>query len=179
MKILETKRLRLRQFVPEDAATLFDIYQGEDVMKYIGDTPENVEKTQDNLSQLIGHYETWGYGLWATTLKENDALIGRCGLLNWDLEGCEETEVAYLIGREHWGKGYGTEAAQGIVKYAFKTLGLNRLIALIHRRNKASLQVASKMTMDFESTIRFKGQLVCLYALDLDYSGTPEYFNYI
>ena len=64
-----------------------------------------------------------GYGLWATVRKDRDELIGRCGLIPWRatetaegeliLEGADEhpvdgvtyeIELAYLLGREHWGQ---------------------------------------------------------------------------
>jgi len=59
-------------------------------------------------------------------------------------------EVAYLINKEYWGQGLGTEAAQGILDYGFEQLGLSRLICLIERENQASMRVAEKIGMTFE-----------------------------
>src|SRR5262245_44128412 len=45
------------------------------------------------------------FGLWATIYKPDNRLIGRCGLLSWDLDGAKEVEVGYVLAREYWGMG--------------------------------------------------------------------------
>ena len=83
------------------------------------DFPEGTltyEETKDELEWFLnGHPDHPELGLWATILKDNGQFIGRCGLLPWTLEQRAEVEVAYLVAKEHWGQGLGTEAAQGIV----------------------------------------------------------------
>ena len=70
------------------------------------------EQTKEELEWIINvYYRRYGFGLWATTLKETNEFIGRCGLLPWTIDGREEVEVAYLLAKEHWGRGLGTEAA--------------------------------------------------------------------
>ena len=89
-------------------------------------------------------------GLWATIHKETGRFIGRCGLLPWTIDGQDEVEVAYLLAKEYWGQGLGTEAARAIADYAFEQLHLSRLICLIDRDNQASLKVARNIGMAFE-----------------------------
>jgi ribosomal-protein-alanine N-acetyltransferase len=59
-------------------------------------------------------------------------------------------EVAYLLGRQYWGQGLGTEIAQAILDYGFNHLHLSRLICLIEEQNLASKKVAEKIGMKFE-----------------------------
>jgi ribosomal-protein-alanine N-acetyltransferase len=61
-----------------------------------------------------------------------------------------ETEVAYLLAKEYWGQGLGTEAAQGVSQYGFEQLNLSRLICMIHPGNQASINVAVKIGMSLE-----------------------------
>jgi RimJ/RimL family protein N-acetyltransferase len=71
-------------------------------------------------------------------------------LLPWIIDQRPEVEIAYMIAKEYWGQGYGSEAAQGILDYAVDELGLTRLICLINRDNAASIRVATKIGMTFE-----------------------------
>lgn len=151
MKILETKRLLLRHLELEDLQELFALYCDPQVIRYIPDAPTSLEETREELLwHLHGHPAHPGLGLWAAVLKETGKFIGRCGLLPWDLDGREEVEVAFLIGREYWGQGLGTEAAQAILQYGFEVLDLPRLVCLIEPGNQASIRVAGKIGMRFE-----------------------------
>jgi [ribosomal protein S5]-alanine N-acetyltransferase len=93
------------------------------------------------------------FSLWATIHKSDDRLIGRCGLLAWDLEGRKETEVGYMIAREFWGRGLATEAARAIRDYGFERLGFERLISLIRPENERSQRVAIKNGMRHERDV--------------------------
>ena len=99
---------------------------------------------------MNGHPDHPELGLWATIHKTTRQFIGRCGLLPWVIDGRQEVEVAYLLAKEYWGQGLGTEAAQGVLDYGFNQLGLSRLICLIDRDNQASIHVATKIGMSFE-----------------------------
>jgi ribosomal-protein-alanine N-acetyltransferase len=113
-------------------------------MKFMGKAPASVEEERNNIQTHISyHYEKYGVGMWATVLKENDRLIGRCGLMCKHIEGAQEVEIAYLLDREYWGKGPTTEAAEAIVKHGHAKYGLKRIVAVIHPQNVASIRVAS------------------------------------
>ena len=66
------------------------------------------------------------------------------------IDGQNEVEVAYLIKKEYWGQGLGTEAAQAILDYGFEKLNLSRLICLIDEENLASIRVSENIGMTFE-----------------------------
>ena len=149
--ILETERLLLRHFVMSDLDALFAFYSDLDVIKYIPDAPRTYEETRDELEWFRnGHPKFPELGLWATVFKETGQFIGRCGLLPWTIDGQQEVEVAFALSREFWGQGLATEVAQAIVQYGFEHLQLSRLICLIERDNKASINVAIKIGMSFE-----------------------------
>lgn len=151
MKILETNRLILRHQELSDLDSLFALYSDPDVRRYIPDAPRSYEETRRELEwHMNGHPERPELGLWATIHKETGSFIGRCGLLPWKLDGQDEVEVAYLIGKAFWGQGLGTEAALAIRDYGFGKLNLPRLICLIDEDHLASIRVAEKIGMAFE-----------------------------
>ena len=149
--ILETKRLVLRHLVPDDLDDLFVLYSDPEVRRYFPEGTLTREETREELEWFRdGHPEHPELGLWATIHKDSNRFIGRCGLLPWEIDGRREVEVAYLVAKEHWGQGLGTEAALGVLEHGFETLRLPRLICLIDRDNLASIKVATKIGMTFE-----------------------------
>ncbi|RPI21572.1 MAG: N-acetyltransferase [Chloroflexota bacterium] len=166
MIILETKRLILRHLEPGDLDSLYKLYSDPEVRRYFPEGTLTYAETQEELEWFLnGHPKHPELGLWATIHKETNQLIGRCGLLPWTIDGRFEVEVAYLLGKEYWGQGLGTEAARAIRDYGFEKLGLARLICLIDRENLASIKVAEAIGMVFEKEgIDEKGPFL-LYAI--------------
>ena len=151
MIILETDRLILRHFVLEDLDDLFALYSDPEVRQYFPEGTLSYEETRAELEWFLGgHPKNPQLGLWATVHKESGRFIGRCGLLPWTIDGRAEVEVAYMIAKEYWGLGLGTEAARAILDYGFEKLNLTRLICLIDMGNQASIKVAQKIGMTFE-----------------------------
>lgn len=151
MRILETDRLILRHPVLADVDDMAAFYSDPEVRRYFPDGTLTYQETREEVEwYLNGHPRRPELGLWATVEKATGQLIGRCGLLPWTIDGQDEVEVAYLLGRDWWGRGFGSEAAVAIRDHAFWTLGLTRLVCLITEGNEASVHVAEKMGMAFE-----------------------------
>ncbi|HEY9432639.1 MAG TPA: GNAT family N-acetyltransferase [Blastocatellia bacterium] len=168
MNILETNRLVLRLLELADAADLHRIYSDHETVKFMGKAPDSVEEERNHIqAHITNHYEKYGVGLWATVLKENNRLIGRCRLMRKQIEGVEEVEIAYLLDREYWGKGLATEAAEAIIKHGHAKYGFKRIVAVIHPQNVASIRVAEKIGMKYERDVLY-GAIgnVALYALE-------------
>jgi len=164
-KVLETKRLILRRLTIDDLEALFALYRDPEVRKYFPEGTLTYEETKEELEWIINvYYGQYGFGLWATIYKETGELIGRCGLLPWTIEQRPEVEVAYLLAKEYWGQGLGTEAAQAILDYGFEQLQLARLICLIDPENQASVKVARKIGMTLEKEGEIDGEPTLLYS---------------
>lgn len=79
MWIAETERLILREMTAEDAEDFFRIYNDPETMKFIIKTFVSLEDVRGQIENHIeSYYKKYGFGLWATVLKENNCLIGRC-----------------------------------------------------------------------------------------------------
>lgn len=167
MIVIETERLLLRRFTPEDAADNYRIYTDPENMRFMGRQPDSVEFEREHIHKHIAnYYDRHGFGLWAVVLKGDGRLIGRCGILYQPVEGVREVEVTYLIDRRYWGRGLATEAAREAVKLGFESYRFPRIVALINPENVASVRVAEKVGMRYERDVSFRefGE-VAMYAL--------------
>lgn len=165
MIILETPRLSFRQLTWADLDALATLYTDPVVMTFLGGT-RSLEVTRQQLERLLGHYEQYGFGLWATIHKADNRWIGRCGLLpHPDIDGQPEVEIGYTLAKDYWGQGLATEAAAAIRDYGFNQLGRDRLISLISPANLASQKVATKIGLTHEKDVLLQNQTVRVYAI--------------
>jgi len=143
---LITSRLVLRPFISDDLQPLFSILQEPEIFKYFPITAApSLIKVERIINDQLKQYEKYGFGQWAVEEKGKDDLLGWCGL-NY-LPDTDEYEVAYLLKTSARGRGYATEGAQASLEYGFNTVGLKRIIALVHPDNIASRRVAEKIGM--------------------------------
>jgi [ribosomal protein S5]-alanine N-acetyltransferase len=161
--ILETPRLRLREFVPQDVDTLLAVLGDPVAMQYY---PAAFDRrgVEEWIERNRSRYESDGYGLWAMLLKDSGELIGDCGCFLRDVAGRDEIEIGYHVRRDLWGNGYATEAAQACMQYAFTKLGVDCVISLIRPENVQSIRVAEKNGLTCEKIIFWRGYDHCIYA---------------
>ncbi len=174
---LETDRLVLRPLALDDLDDLARWYADPEVMRYIGSGEAiDRDRSRQSLERMIAGLEADGFGQLAVERKEDGVFIGRCGLLVWDAEawtptraseaeGPVEIEVGYLLGPEHWGHGYATEAAIAVRDWALANLRPERLIALIQPGNDRSSGVARKLDMEPTGEVEIFGKRAVVYAL--------------
>jgi ribosomal-protein-alanine N-acetyltransferase len=156
MVSFETNRLLLRPFTAADATGYFRIYQDSETMRFMGSGPCSVTHEKQHIERQIAEHYPRGIGLLAVTLKEGQALIGYCGLLEQMVQGTKEIEITYLIDRAYWRQGFATEAAQPLVKFWQTSRPEPRLVALVHPDNPASARVALKNDFIRTGTAPFK-----------------------
>ena len=149
--MLETERLLLRKFTPEDLEKLIKLRSDEDVVRYIGGRQlQNPEAIAKRLEFYIGCYEKYGYGMCMMIWKETGEMIGWSGLQ--PLEETGETEVGYGMIKEFWGKGIGYECARAWLEYGFERVGLERIVAVAEPENTGSWRIMEKCGMRREKT---------------------------
>jgi len=161
--ILQTPRLLLREFNPQDAAALEPVLGDPVAMEWY---PEPLDRrgVESWIRRNLDRYQRNGHGLWAMLLKDSGELIGDCGCTIQDVEGKNEMEVGYHVRRDLWRRGYATEAARACMDYAFSTLGAKRVISMIRPENVPSRRVAEKNGMTCEKIIFWHGYDHCIYA---------------
>ena len=158
MVILKTERLLLRPFHILDSESLVSVFGDPAVMRF-GDGVQTKEWVDAWLHNCLKwYYQSWGFGPLAVVERGERTVIGYCGLFYFpDLDGQPEIEIGYRLAQAAWGRGYATEAASAVRDYAFATLGLKRLIAMIDPSNVASIRVAEKIGLRYEKDIMLEG----------------------
>jgi RimJ/RimL family protein N-acetyltransferase len=164
--VLESERLRLRHFTPEDLDELAAILTDPETMKYYA-RPFTVEEAKGWIDQNIERYEVDGFGLWAIVSKEDGEFLGDCGPVRRLVDGYEEVEIGWQVKRSRWRQGIASEAGAACRDYAFGTLGLDRVISLIRPENIPSRGVAEKIGMSIEKEIDYKGMAHYVYFQEL------------
>ena len=153
-RILETERLILREFEEDnekDYKGLSSILQDRETM-YAYEHAFSDEEVHQCFNNQINRYKTYGFGLWACILKENNEFIGQCGLTMQKVDkkihdSYELLEIGYLFNKNYWHKGFATEAAIGCKNYAFDVLKAKRVYSIVRDNNIASKKVAVRNGM--------------------------------
>ena len=156
--IAATERLFLRHFHILDSEAIFHVFGDPEVMRF-GDGVQTKEWVWDWLRMCLErYYQTWGFGPYAVVEGRSLEVFGYCGLFFFpDVNGKPEVEIGYRLARSAWGRGYATEAVSAVRDFAFGTLGIKRLIAMIDPSNIASIRVAEKIGMRYEKEVWFEG----------------------
>ena len=147
---LETERLILRRFTPDDLDDLVALDSDPAVMRYInGGDPTSVEEMRDDyLPWWLAYYDrgdAWGF--WAAIERETGAFLGWFHLRPNEEDPPDEPELGYRLRRDAWGRGYATEGSRALVDKAFRELGASRVYATAMADNDASWKVMIKAGM--------------------------------
>lgn len=153
MSILETSRLSLSQLTDENASFILKLLNEPAFHEHIGDKGiRTIKEAEVYLNEgPIASYQTYGYGLYLTSLKENRQPIGVCGIKKRDSMDLPELGYAFL--KKQWSNGYATEAARGVMDYACSELKLAKVAALTATENKGSIRVLEKVGFTFTRMI--------------------------
>jgi [ribosomal protein S5]-alanine N-acetyltransferase len=163
---MNSQRISLRPFEASDLDELQAVMGHPDVMRFSLSGPKTKTETEDFIKRCRTQYDEFGYGLLAVVYKDENRVIGYCGLFRQEIDGVMELEIGYRLHPNYWRRGIATEAAMMIRDWAFANLGREKLISIIEPENAASIAVAKKIGMNFEREFRFKGQrLTHIYSL--------------
>ncbi len=164
--IVETDRLGMRPFHPDDAEPFLAMYNDPAVMRYL--TAETAPSSVEEMRQRIVDYPDYkkhGFGRWSCILKETGKFIGFSGLKFLEkFHG--EVDLGYRFFPEFWGKGLATESGLASIQYGFEVLNLKRIIGMAIPENKASVRVLEKCGMSFEGYADYDGTEAVLYAFE-------------
>lgn len=160
---LETARLKLRLFRLSDFDDLYRLYSEPEVMRYVGRGARTQQETETGLLLMIEHWQRHGFGLWALIDKNDDKLIGRCGLCF--LDHTLEVELGYLLDQYYWGQGLATEASQAALKYGFEMVNLKKIVAVAKPENLASRRVMEKVGLKYEKDAYYYNCDVVYYSI--------------
>jgi [ribosomal protein S5]-alanine N-acetyltransferase len=166
---IETERLILRDLLPTDAEGMFALDSDADVHRYVGGRPvKTIEECRTVIEHVRAQYVANGIGRWAVIEKNTNEFLGWAGLklITEPIGGrVNHYDLGYRFRKEHWGKGYGTEAARATIKYAWEVMNLQMLCGIANVDNAASRRILEKMGMQYLHTFEYDGSIHAWYEL--------------
>jgi len=170
MNILVTPRLILRPLAMEDLESFIMLYDDPEVMRFLGKTTP--EQIQSKLQERIAFFEQHRYGMYAVIDRREKEFVGRCGLE--PLEGTDLLEIAFILKRSAWHKGYATEASKEILRAAFSEWDLDTIVAVADPENRASINVLKKLGMEYHRRDRFYDRDCIVYGIEKKTAQPPK-----
>lgn len=169
-QLIQTSRLYLREMTPDDAEHLYLLNNDPEVLKYTGDEAfEDTAAARIFLEDYRRYYQTYGLGRWAIIYKTNDAFLGWCGMR---YSADQNTyDIGFRLFKEHWNKGYATEAAKACLDYGFSHFKITEIIGRAMTANTGSVRVLQKIGLAFSETFDFEGQQGVIYKIQRPVTG--------
>jgi [ribosomal protein S5]-alanine N-acetyltransferase len=152
--VIVTQRLTLRYLGEADLPEFYNIFSHPEVMRYWSSPAwTDMAQAEQALARIMAGYQSGNDYQLGIERQADHALVGTCTIFHFHLPS-RRAEIGYALGRPYWGKGYMHEALQGLIRYAFTTLDLNRLEADIDPRNAASARILERLGFQREGFLR-------------------------
>lgn len=148
---LRSGRLLLRDFRPEDVEDVFFYASDPHVTRYAGWEPHR--SPYDSMTYIQRCLaDDWGPISFAVEHVPEERVIGvvdiRIVSRLWGIG-----EIGYTLARDYWGQGFNIEAADLLLDYGFRELGLRRIQAVCDTDNRRSYRTMEKLGMVRERRI--------------------------
>jgi RimJ/RimL family protein N-acetyltransferase len=146
--ILETERLRLREFNLNDTTFIIELLNSPGWIEFIGE--RNVKTETQAIEYLkngpLKSYGKNGFGLSMVETKD-EMPIGMCGILKRDT--LENPDIGFAFLPEFTGKDYAYEIASATLAYAMNDLKISKISAITLPHNIRSIKLLEKIGMKF------------------------------
>ena len=151
-----TERLLMRRWRDGDRPAFAAMNADPAVMEYFPSTRDRRE-SDAVVDRIEAHFDARGFGLWAVEIPGLVPFIGFVGLWTPSFEAhfTPAVEVGWRLAREHWGRGYATEAAEAAVAVGFDALGLEEIVAFTVPANFRSRRVMEHLGMTHDAADDF------------------------
>ena len=146
---LETARLILRRFTPDDADSLVELDGDPAVLRYLDEAPPSRDEVVNEIVPAFLAYYVRGdrYGFWAAIERATGDFLGWFHFRPLPGDPDDEPELGYRLRRAAWGRGYATEGSRALIDKGFRELGVRRVHASTAGENRASWRVMEKCGM--------------------------------
>ena len=147
-KLLQTKRLTMRQWRDADREPFAAMNADSAVMRYF---PAALDRSQSDalVDRFASSIDRNGWGFWAVEISGTGKFIGFVGLnvpsVQFPFSPC--TEVGWRLASSAWGHGYATEAAVAALSFGFKELQLEKIVSFTAVINAPSIAVMRRLKM--------------------------------
>lgn len=145
--MLQSERLIFREITDGDFDTVAEIMRDESVQRvwehYFSD-----KDVASWIARRQSGYRENGMDYLLAVEKATGKAVGQIGLLKEEIEGEPVWGIGYILRGTCQGKGYATEGAKAMAEYAFRTLGISKLVCDIRPMNLSSIAVAKRLGME-------------------------------
>ncbi|PYG49781.1 MULTISPECIES: GNAT family N-acetyltransferase [Pantoea] len=149
---LETTRLRLEPFELAHFDGLRAMESDPEIMRYISNgVVKTPEETLTSIERVQSRWQQYGFSWWAMREKESGEIVGACCLQHLANQDGAPLEIGWRLNANYHGKGFATEAAQAIVKFAVEQVGVKYLVAVADPENAASQKVMQRLGMTYKA----------------------------
>ena len=140
---LHSARLGFRTWTAADRHLAVGLWCDHEVTRWFGG-PYDEAWAAERLAREIAIMAETGYQYWPIFRLADGEHVGCCGMRPRDPEA-GVNGFGFHLRRDHWGRGYATEAARAAIRYAFEVLEVRALFAGHHPENQASPRVLQKL----------------------------------
>jgi ribosomal-protein-alanine N-acetyltransferase len=158
---IPTSRLFLRRIIEADLPALERTWTDGTIRKYLGGP-----LAQDKVEARRRNFMT-DEGRLAITFRENDIVIGFCGL---KIHDSGDPELTYTLLPEYWGSGFGLEASRAVIEWGLAYISeCQRILAITQVANARSASLLEKLGMVRVEELIEYGEPQIMFAI---YRGT-------
>ncbi len=151
MKTLETERLILRPWRPEDIDDFFEYARDPEVGPNAGWPPHKDKGMSLNILQSFMEKQE----VWAIEFKHNNKAVGSVGAhADEKRRGVNGRMIGYVLARKYWGMGLMTEAVNEMIRYLFEEEKYDIVSCYHYPFNTRSKRVIEKCGFRYEGTLR-------------------------
>ena len=151
---LETERLLIRPWEPDDRPAFVAMTQDPEIMRFVhGGRPYTGEEIENFLARQARQLAEYGVCMGALVEKSSGRVVGVAG--TQPLGQSSDFEIGWWLARDQWGRGYATEAGAAAMHHVLHELERPRAVAIVDPGNDASVRVTARLGMRCEG--RFSG----------------------
>ena len=155
MFLLETERLVIRPWQPDDRPAFTSLMSHPEVTHYVhGGQPYSEAEVDEWFSRQARQLAEHGVCMGALIEKSTGNLAGLAGTQPLGTTG--NLEIGWILARDAWGRGFATEAGAAAMRHVLETLARPRVVAIIDPDNEPSKRVAARLGMKYEA--RYTGE---------------------
>lgn len=156
-EVLRTSRLRLRWFEPESASDqrfIIELVNDPDWVANIGKRDVSTCKQAEAFLRNgpVAMCLKLGFGLYMVERVADGEPVGMCGLIKRD--SLADTDLGYAFLPQGRGNGLAREAAEAVLDWGRRTLGLKRVVAIVTPSNGPSLKLLTSLGFADEGTVQ-------------------------
>ncbi|MDF7811528.1 GNAT family N-acetyltransferase [Hymenobacter sp. YC55] len=166
--VLETERLVLRGYRPDDLAEFAAMHRDPKFYRYLGGQPISREESWRRILTQQGHWTLMGFGYWAVEEKSTGKFIGSVGFadFNRDIKPSISgvPEIGWVLAPRVHGMGYATEAVRAVLAWGNRHFQTKETVCIIDSDNVPSLRVAQKFGYQEVARTTYKEQPIVILA---------------